>query len=111
MSLPGLLVTIFSALMLGVLIFGPVLQRGGDAPARTEADAIQRQRESLRLAYNGVLKTLRDLEEDYATGKLSDSDYGAEKARWSAEGVRLLRERDDARHAAGVLQKMQRPRP
>ncbi len=105
MSLPGLLVMIFSAVMLGILIFGPVLQRGGDAPIRVEADAIQRQRESLRLAYNAVLKTLRDLEDDFATGKLSDADYGAEKARWSAEGVRLLRERDAARHAAAVLQK------
>ena len=105
MSLPGVLVLVFSVVLLGVLIFGPVLQRDGDAPIRTEADAIQRERESLRLAYNAVLKTLRDLEDDYATGKLSEADYQAEKARWSAEGVRLLRERDDARHAAAVLQK------
>jgi len=105
MSLPGLLVLIFSTVLLAVLIFGPVLQRGESAPLRAEADTIQRQREALRLAYNAILKSLRDLEEDYATGKLSDADYQSEKARWSAEGVRVLRERDDARHAAAVLQK------
>lgn len=105
MSYAGLVIAIVFMILVGVLIFGPILRRGTTFTLNAEADALQRKRESLRLDYAAILQTLRDLEEDKATGKLSDADYEAEKARWSAEGVRVLRERDEARHAAAKLQK------
>jgi hypothetical protein len=107
MSFAGLLIAISSAVLLAVLIFAPVLRGGATSSPSAESETIQRQRETLRLAYNAVLQTLRDLEDDHASGRLSDADYASEKARWNAEGVRLLRERDEARHAAAKLQKSQ----
>lgn len=108
MSFTGLLIAIVSAVVLAALIFDPLMRSSETGNAvSVEADAIQRQRESLRLAYDAVLQTLRDLEEDHTLGKLSDSEYEAEKKRWNIEGVRLLRERDEARHAAAKLRKTQ----
>jgi hypothetical protein len=107
MSWAGLLVTLIGTALVAGLILGPILRQDVSAKLSSEADALQRRREALRLEYNAVLQTLRDLDEDHATGKLSSQEYQAEKNRWNAEGVRLLRERDEARHAAAKLQKSQ----
>lgn len=107
MSWGGLLLTLIGTALVAGLILGPILRQDAAAKISSEADALQRRRESLRLDYNAVLQTLRDLEEDHATGKLSSEEYRAEKNRWNAEGVRLLRERDEARNAAAKLQKSQ----
>lgn len=100
MSLPGLLIALLGTVLVVVLIFAPVLRRGEESAARTEVEAVRRERDGMKVAYSAVLKTLRDLDEDYATGKLHESDYRAEQARWKAEGVRLLKELESTRAAA-----------
>jgi len=60
--------------------------RGRDASVSHEAD----QRQELVNRYARTVAALRDLEEDYATGKLGGEAYDAEKARLSAQGVSLL---------------------
>jgi hypothetical protein len=101
MSWAGLLILGLGGVVLAALIFGPVLQRSAAAQARAADDAYQRERDALKLSYQAVLNTLRDLEEDYATGKLTDEDYQAEKARWQAEGVRILKDLARQKAAAG----------
>ncbi len=41
-----------------------------------------------------AVTALREIEFDHVTGKLSDSDYGALKARYTAEAVAAMRARD-----------------
>ncbi|MCU0476221.1 MAG: hypothetical protein MUC99_08955 [Anaerolineae bacterium] len=106
MSTTGLLV---SALMLAVVVlfvFGPVLRRSEKATIRLDESAYRRERDAMKLAYQAVLKTLHDLlktlhdlEEDYATGKLSEADYQAERMRWKGEGVRLIKALDEQKKA------------
>lgn len=100
MSIPGLLIALFGTVLVVVLIFAPVLRRDEESAARTEVEAVRRERDGMKVAYSAVLKTLRDLDEDYATGKLHESDYRVEQARWKAEGVRLLKELEATRAAA-----------
>jgi hypothetical protein len=100
MSLPGLLIAMFGTVLVAVLIFAPVMRHGVEVTARTEVEAVRRERDGMKVAYSAVLRTLRDLDEDYATGKLHESDYRAEQTRWKAEGVRLLKELEATRAAA-----------
>jgi hypothetical protein len=47
-----------------------------------------------------ALSALRDLEDDRATGKVSDADYEALKARFTQRGVEVLKKLDEAEAAA-----------
>ncbi len=50
--------------------------------------------ERLQQHYERVLTSLRDLEEDFALGKLDQAHYQAERERWLAQGVEVLAELD-----------------
>ncbi|MFQ3535246.1 MAG: hypothetical protein SNJ58_05165 [Aggregatilineales bacterium] len=50
--------------------------------------------ERLQQHYERVLASLRDLEEDFALGKLDQARYQAERQRWLAQGVEVLAELD-----------------
>lgn len=75
---------------------GPLLGRAGEGEAEPE-------REVLLLERDSVYSALRDLEDDFATGKLSDADYATMRAELRARAVALLqaeREAEAARAAA-----------
>lgn len=44
-----------------------------------------------------VLSSLKDLEDDRATGKLDDADYESLKARLTVEAVELMKQLDEAK--------------
>lgn len=50
--------------------------------------------EHLASARNSVFEAIRDLEFDYATGKLSDADYQAMRTRYDAKAAEVLQKMD-----------------
>jgi hypothetical protein len=67
----------------------------------------QKQRDQLKLsaAYERALLTVRDLDEDYQVGKLSQEAYASERARWVEEGAALL---EALEKAGGTAKKSKR---
>ena len=49
-----------------------------------------RERLALVSAYERALLTVRDLDEDFRVGKLSEEAYTSERARWVEQGCALL---------------------
>jgi len=55
----------------------------------------QKQRERLLVVYERVLTNIRDLDEDYTTGKMPDGDYAYEREVWVQRGIQVLKSLDD----------------
>lgn len=55
---------------------------------------LQKARDELLTSYERVLSTIRDLDDDFQTGKLGESEYRQEREYWAEMGVRLLRQLD-----------------
>ena len=54
-------------------------------------DPVQaRERDALLTSYERILNTIRDLDEDFQVGKLSQTAYTAERARWAEQGAATL---------------------
>jgi hypothetical protein len=68
---------------------GPLLRAGAARPMEDELPATRREREEIYVS-------LRDLEDDFATGKLSEADYAGMRADLRARAVQLLQEERDA---------------
>lgn len=97
MSIAGLIVSGLIVLALVWWVFGPLLLRPAEP---VDSSVVARQRERLNVYYGRVLRNLHDLDEDFALGKLDETDYQADRARWTAQGVEVLRRLDelDAAH-------------
>jgi hypothetical protein len=97
----GLLV--FVLLLAGVaLLIGTPLLRPRPAPS---ADIRrEHQRDRLLFYYERVLTNLRDLEEDHATGKISDADYEADREIWMLRGVESLKAVDSLQEGSLIPQ-------
>lgn len=92
MSVPGLLIALILSAFALAIVAGPLLR-----PARRERAAearLRRQRARIRDYYERVLTNIRDLDEDFATGKISADDYREEREVWAQRGIRLLRAAD-----------------
>ncbi len=63
--------------------------------ARRDSAAANAELADLQAAREAKLREIRDAELDYATGKLSESDYAAIDAGLRAEAVAILRRLDD----------------
>lgn len=98
MSIPGILAALLIFAILVVWVIAPLL-RAPKVDALTQS-SVERQRERLQLYYSRVLRNLHDLDEDFATGKLDDADYAAERALWVERGIHALKALDtlDAQH-------------
>lgn len=89
-------VVILAVVALGALLFvlAPLLQPSASRSTRRDA-AVGRLRE-LHARQQMLFASLKDLEDDRATDKLSDEDYEQLKARISGEAVGVMRELDAA---------------
>jgi hypothetical protein len=67
----------------------------GERRPDAELAAADRQRERLLIYYERVLRNLHDIDEDHATGKLTDHDYAEERERWVQRGIHTLRTLDE----------------
>jgi hypothetical protein len=89
MSAEGLVASVVIVLVFAVWIAWPFTRRSTDT-TRTDSPAA-RQRERLLLYYERVLRNVHDLDEDFATGKLNETDFTIERERWVQRGVEALR--------------------
>ncbi|MDE2638357.1 MAG: hypothetical protein OXI30_18465 [Chloroflexota bacterium] len=92
MSIAGLLIALALSLAALAIVARPLLR-----PARREratAENLRLQRDRLTAHYERALTNIRDLDEDFATGKINQADYEAEREAWVARGIRLLRAQD-----------------
>ena len=82
-----------TALLVGlavlVLILGPLV---GNRSAAPPAPALDEPEEFEETAKGMALGALKEIEFDRATGKLSDEDYQALKAKYTMRAVEILRE-------------------
>jgi hypothetical protein len=70
--------------LIAAYLLGPVV-RGAPIPPTDSRAALEAARET-------SLRALHDLELDWATGKLSDADYTAQRAALEAEAAAILRQ-------------------
>ncbi len=90
MSVPGLLIALLLALIAIAIVARPLFSTassGNDAASVDQGDRVSNY-------YERVLTNIRDLDEDLATGKISDADHGREREVWVARGIALLRLQD-----------------
>ena len=99
MSILGLIISLALFLLAVAAVAHPFL-RPRKTSERDDAQ-LQVQRDRVQVYYERVLTNIRDLDEDYATGKINEDDYREEREVWARRGIRLLRVRDslDARQS------------
>lgn len=101
MSLPGLLIALVLSLIALAITLRPLLR-----PARRELAAKsswRHQRDRVATYYERVLTNIRDLDEDFATDKISEGDYRVERDVWAQRGIQLLRVQDQLEHEVDSL--------
>jgi hypothetical protein len=67
----------------------PFINRAG-SQSQTEAIFRQRDREKLLVDYERVLTTIRELDDDFRLGKLSQETYQMEREAWAEQGTALV---------------------
>ena len=92
MSILGLVVSLALVLIAIVVVARPFFGLASKDPAT--GSNLQLQRERVSRYYERVLSNIRDLDEDFQTGKIADAEYRDEREVWVDRGVRLLRVAD-----------------
>jgi hypothetical protein len=88
MSVEGLVVIITVLIVAGLWITAPLL--GRKSQRLQASSAAQRQRDRLLSHYERLLTNIRDLDEDFATGKIQPADYEQEREQRVQDGVQIL---------------------
>ncbi|MCC6613465.1 MAG: hypothetical protein IT320_08305 [Anaerolineae bacterium] len=84
MSTTGIVISLI-ILALGVIWVVAPLRRGRNLPSATVT-----AQEQLVAVYERVVARIRDLDEDYASGKLLEEDYTTERNALAERGVQIL---------------------
>ncbi|GAB4521959.1 MAG: hypothetical protein OHK0046_33920 [Anaerolineae bacterium] len=87
MSITGMMVCIFLVIVGGIPVVWPLLRDSEQGQARLIA---HKQRERLMVYYEQVVSSIRDLDEDFAAGKLPAESYLEDRQRWADRGVVVL---------------------
>jgi hypothetical protein len=89
MSIMGMIASLIIFALGAAWLAMPILkrERGVDVAVLNE----QKRYDALLTTYERVVSTLRDLDEDYAVGKLSPAEYEAERALWTDRGIETLK--------------------
>ncbi len=90
MSLAGLLVALLLTLLALTIVAYPLLLR-----RQASTGARHSSPRDLETSYRRVLINIRDLDEDFATGKLDARSYRDERETWVRRGIVLLRQIDE----------------
>lgn len=93
MSLEGILIALGLTVLVALWVGLPLLRR--ETTTSAPITPLERQRERLTIYYSRVLRNIHDLEEDFATGKLSDADYQQERELWTQRGIAVLKALDE----------------
>ncbi len=95
---PAILVLAGGALLGAIVLFWASLRTlGGDAPLPTALEELgsARRHDDLSEKKERVLRSLKDLENERAVGKLEEDDYLEVSARYRDEAKAILRQQDD----------------
>ncbi|MFQ3566591.1 MAG: hypothetical protein SNJ59_06300 [Aggregatilineales bacterium] len=89
MSVEGLLIILLVVIASVVFIALPFThtRAGSFSPAEIER---QKERDALVTHYRRVVAAIRDLDEDFRTGKLPAETYEADRAAWMDQGAAVL---------------------
>ena len=98
MSIPGLLIALLLSLIALAIVARPLLRPS--RPRQSAGSSLRRESERVQTYYERVLTNIRDLDEDFATGKINEDDYRAEREVWAQRGIRLLRVQDQLKREA-----------
>ncbi len=94
MSIQGLIIALIITSIVGLWVWLPLLRQRPSHQRATQV-ATNLQQERLIVIYERILTNIRDLDEDYATGKISSDDYEAEREIWVERGIAILRAMDE----------------
>lgn len=92
MSIEGLLIGAALVTLVGVIVLLPLLRRPQPRPPTDLL--LEKQRERLLIYYERALRNLRDLDEDFALGKIEPEVYAADRELWAERGVQALKALD-----------------
>jgi hypothetical protein len=93
MSIAGLIATFIILTAVLAWVLRPFY--AADPLAADSRNPLDRQRERLDVYYARVLRNLHDLDEDFATGKLEEAEYNADRELWVQRGVIALKAIDE----------------
>lgn len=88
MSSEGIVISIIAAVLSAAWLALPLVRQG--RAARQAERAKLRERANLVAAYERALVSVRDLDEDFAVGKLSQEQYEVERVHWTEQGATIL---------------------
>lgn len=89
MSNEGIIITLIMGAVIALWLALPLLLPDGVDKSRPSA--LDRQRARLYIYYERVLRNLHDIDEDFATGKLSPHEHRRERERWVRLGIEALK--------------------
>lgn len=93
MTTTGLVLSVVIVLAGTVWMLWPLFRPSANIP--TDEILLQKQREHLLVHYEQVLRSLRDLDEDYSTGKVHPEIYETSREEWMRSGMELRKALDD----------------
>ncbi len=96
MSLAGLLAALLLTALALIIVAYPLLRHSESTGARRSSQR------NLDTNYQRVLINIRDLDEDFATGKLDAHSYHDEREAWTRRGIELLRQIDEQTKTSGA---------
>lgn len=100
MSIEGIVVSLVILLLTAAAVALPLWRGQGQT---AENALLQKQRERLLVYYERVLTNIRDLDEDFATGKIAPDEHAREREMWVQRGIQALRALDDL-HSHSIIQ-------
>lgn len=89
MSIGGILIGIVLVIVVTWLVAAPFF-------SREQVQSAEKAREiaTFQVQYERILTNIRDLDEDYALGKITEAFYNTERSRLASAGVSLLQAMD-----------------
>lgn len=87
MSIEALVVSLTLLAITALWIIAPLLSQTAHT---LKGEAKRKQRERLLVHYERLLNNLRDLEEDYSTGKIRPEDYQTDRETLMERGIQIL---------------------
>ena len=103
MSIAGLVIGLLLVLLVALYVFVPLLR----SQYVSETAFQNKQRERALAYYERVLTNIRDLDDDHATGKISEADYQQERERWMQRGVQVLKLLDNLEQDDNIVENRQ----
>ncbi len=90
MSTEGVIAAVVMVIIGLVWLAFPLLRR--KSSLNVQEVARQKERAALLTTYERTLASIRDLDDDHLTGKLSEADYETERGHFAEQGVAVLQE-------------------